>query len=180
MNKTFKVVFNRARAGLMVANEITSSVQKNGTKIAIATVALALFSSVSLADEALNTWDSQTPPTIVNSKVQLNQSEKQGNVFFVDVKKDASGVFENLDGTLIVKREEGKTGIDQVLGIRHYLDDGEDASKKTVAFGGEKLSLNVETDLKGAGNGQVTAMDLRAPTTISANKVTPVQNNLNF
>ena len=171
MNKTFKVVYNRTRAGLRVANEITSSVQKNGTKIAIATVALALFSSVSLADEALNTWDSQTPPTIVNSKVQLNQSEKQGNVFFVDVKKDASGVFENLDGTLIVKREEGKTGIDQVLGIRHYLDDGEDASKKTVAFGGEKLSLNVETDLKGAGNGQVTAMDLRAPTTISANKV---------
>ncbi len=83
MNKTFKVVYNRTRAGLMVANEITSSVQKNGTKIAIATVALALFSSVSLADEALNTWDSQTPPTIVNSKVQLNQSEKQGNVFLL-------------------------------------------------------------------------------------------------
>ena len=28
MNKTFKVVFNRARAGLMVANEITSSLHK--------------------------------------------------------------------------------------------------------------------------------------------------------
>ena len=36
MNKTFKVVFNRTRGALMVANEITSSIQKKGTKTVLA------------------------------------------------------------------------------------------------------------------------------------------------
>lgn len=36
MNKTFKVVFNKARGALMVVNEATSSVQKKGTKTVIA------------------------------------------------------------------------------------------------------------------------------------------------
>ncbi len=43
MNKTFKVVFNRARHSLMVANEITSSVQKKGTKTVIAAAAVSLM-----------------------------------------------------------------------------------------------------------------------------------------
>lgn len=33
MNKTYKVVFNKARGALMAANEITSSVQKKGTNL---------------------------------------------------------------------------------------------------------------------------------------------------
>ena len=41
MNKTFKIVFNKARGALMVANEITGSVQKKGTKVVITTIALA-------------------------------------------------------------------------------------------------------------------------------------------
>ena len=41
MNKTFKIVFNKARGALMVANEITGSVQKKGTKAVITTIALA-------------------------------------------------------------------------------------------------------------------------------------------
>ena len=45
MNKTFKVVFNRARAGLMVANEITSSVQKKGTKTVVAVGVAMLMAS---------------------------------------------------------------------------------------------------------------------------------------
>lgn len=45
MNKTFKVVFNRARGSLMVANEITSSVQKKGTKAVIAAAVLVFASS---------------------------------------------------------------------------------------------------------------------------------------
>ena len=44
MNKTFKVVFNRARAGLMVANEITSSVQKKGVRtFAVVVSGLLMF-----------------------------------------------------------------------------------------------------------------------------------------
>ena len=50
MNRTFKVVFNRARAGLMVANEITSSVQKKGTKTVVAAAALGLMAMFAQAN----------------------------------------------------------------------------------------------------------------------------------
>ena len=42
MNKTFKIVFNKARGALMVANEITGSVQKKGTRIVLAAGLVAL------------------------------------------------------------------------------------------------------------------------------------------
>ena len=47
MNKTFKIVFNKARGALMVANELTGAVQKKGTKTVIAAtfVALGLLAS---------------------------------------------------------------------------------------------------------------------------------------
>lgn len=49
MNKTFKVVFNRARGVLMVANEVTSSVQKKGTRTVVAAVGSMLFATVTQA-----------------------------------------------------------------------------------------------------------------------------------
>ncbi len=50
MNKTFKIVFNRARQIFMVANEITSSVQKRGTKVGLLATVVAplLFSGLAL------------------------------------------------------------------------------------------------------------------------------------
>lgn len=53
MNKTFKIVFNKARGALMVANEITGSVQKKGVRTAIAT-ALVAMSTASMATELQN------------------------------------------------------------------------------------------------------------------------------
>ena len=47
MNKTFKVVFNKARGTLMVVNEATSSVQKKGTKTVIAAAVVATVAGVS-------------------------------------------------------------------------------------------------------------------------------------
>lgn len=46
MNKTFKVVFNKARGALMVVNEATSSVQKKGTKTVIAAAVAAMIAGV--------------------------------------------------------------------------------------------------------------------------------------
>lgn len=54
MNRTFKVVFNKARGALMVANEATSSVQKKGSKAVVA-AAVALISGASMADAIDNT-----------------------------------------------------------------------------------------------------------------------------
>ena len=42
MNATFKVVFNKARGALMVVNEMTSSVQKKGTKTVVAAAVACL------------------------------------------------------------------------------------------------------------------------------------------
>lgn len=66
MNKSFRVVFNKARGALMVVNEMTSSVQAKGTKTVIATAvasALALGATgVHAADDAqlVLDWDKVT------------------------------------------------------------------------------------------------------------------------
>lgn len=46
MNSNFKVVFNKARGALMVANEITSSVQAKGTKTVVAAAVAAVMAGV--------------------------------------------------------------------------------------------------------------------------------------
>ena len=40
MNKTYKVIFSKVRGALMVCNEITSSVQKKGIQLVVATAGL--------------------------------------------------------------------------------------------------------------------------------------------
>ncbi|MEI3354316.1 MAG: ESPR-type extended signal peptide-containing protein [Duodenibacillus massiliensis] len=58
MNKSFKVVFSKARSALMVVNEATSSVQAKGTKTVIAAAAAAMLAGGAMvaaanpADEA--------------------------------------------------------------------------------------------------------------------------------
>lgn len=51
MNKSFKVVFNKARGALMVVNEVTSSVQAKGTKTVIAAAVATLAAGVAGATE---------------------------------------------------------------------------------------------------------------------------------
>ena len=49
MNKSFKVVFSKARSALMVVNEATSSVQAKGTKTVIAAAAAAMVAGGAMA-----------------------------------------------------------------------------------------------------------------------------------
>lgn len=50
MNKTYKVIFSKVRGALMVCNEITSSVQKKGIQLVVATAGLAAMAGASAAD----------------------------------------------------------------------------------------------------------------------------------
>lgn len=50
MNRTFKVVFNKARGALTVVNEVTSSVQAKGTKTVIAAAAMLIAGTAISAD----------------------------------------------------------------------------------------------------------------------------------
>ena len=52
MNRTFKVVFSKARGALMVANELTSSVQAKGTKTVVAAAVAALAAGAVCAADA--------------------------------------------------------------------------------------------------------------------------------
>ena len=45
MNKTFKVIFSRVRSSYVVANEITRSAKKKGTKALLIAAALTLSSA---------------------------------------------------------------------------------------------------------------------------------------
>ena len=49
MNKSFKVVFSKARSALMVVNEATSSIQAKGTKTVIAAAAAAMLAGGAVA-----------------------------------------------------------------------------------------------------------------------------------
>lgn len=49
MNKSFKVVFSKARGALMAVNELTSSVQAKGTKTVIAVAVASLVAGGAMA-----------------------------------------------------------------------------------------------------------------------------------
>ena len=62
MNKSFKVVFSKARGALMVVNELTSSVQAKGTKTVIAVAVASLVAGGAMAADtakpgALLSWN---------------------------------------------------------------------------------------------------------------------------
>lgn len=174
MNKTFKVVFNRARAGLMVANEITSSVQKKGTKTVVAAVAIGLFSAGAFA-ESLSRWTGESTPDTTQSYVFDGSQYTNGESNYVaalDVEKEAKGAIENL--SISVKAngpKDGENNDKQLIGIRNH--------NGTVEFGGRSLDIEIATDFIGSGNSQCAAIDLleekNGPadfmTTISADKV---------
>lgn len=70
MNRTFKVVFSKARGALMVANEVTSSVQNKGTaKVVAAAVAMALSGAVVAADQT-ETWTDK----VINEEITIAES----------------------------------------------------------------------------------------------------------
>ena len=71
MNKAYKVVFNKARGALMVANEVTSSVQKKGTKLVVASALLAAVSGVAFADESAS-QETQAPTSPYSWSVTSN------------------------------------------------------------------------------------------------------------
>ena len=54
MNKSFKVVFSKARSALMVVNEATSSIQAKGTKTVIAAAAAAMLAGGAMAATTSN------------------------------------------------------------------------------------------------------------------------------
>lgn len=79
MNSTFKVVFNKARAALMVVNEVTSSVQGKGTKTVVASAVAAMIAGVSGSAMATES-DTEIKATDTALKATFTKAEKQTDV----------------------------------------------------------------------------------------------------
>ena len=99
MNKTFKIVFNKARGALMVANEITGSVQKKGAKILVVSAA-ALVAAAPQA-ETISQGQLLTGVTKVFNDVEVtatNTSKTSGSAFFIEEGADITinnSIFQN-------------------------------------------------------------------------------------
>ena len=98
MNKSFKVVFNKARGALMVVNEVTSSVQAKGTKTVIA-AAVTLMAGVAVAAPEVS-----TTPEVEPTVSQIPEVPAEGvtttdkKIDWADVKTDGQYHYTNAGG----------------------------------------------------------------------------------
>lgn len=143
MNKTFKVVFNRARAGLMVANEITSSVQKKGTKTVVAVAALglmAMFAQANASGYADEIWNgnSQTLAGSYTDKFGEGNQEKNW-IAALCAEEGASGDLSNLT----IEKTGDRT--QQLFGLAVF-------DKANFNLTGESVTVNLSTGGEGGGD----------------------------
>ena len=122
MNKSFKVVFSKARSALMVVNEATSSIQAKGTKTVIAAAAAAMIAggAVAAQPETGTANDVYIGTGVTHSLVGTTTTSKGNQIWdttnsaWKTAEENAALVAEStviLDGTLNVgvKLKEGST-----------------------------------------------------------------------
>ena len=147
MNKTFKVVFNKARGALMVVNEATSSIQGKGTKTAVAVAAATMIAGVAGTAMAGGT-EGPDPVSAyaVKSAVVVNDGKFIGNLTGDQGKID----FEN--GAVIAEI----TGVtDMFYGAFSNMyqtlpENGADVLTGAVTIDQSKFEGNTSTNAGGA------------------------------
>ena len=143
MNRTFKVVFNKARGALMVANEATSSVQKKGAKLLVTTVvASALSCGVMAADVTGQVSDQQTwgEGTVLKGDVVLD-SGAQVIVESEVANKDRESNITINDGAVLTVGSD-KTDMGLFVGGDFNINGGE-VSVTGTEEGGQTQSGNI-------------------------------------
>ena len=93
MNKSFKVVFSKARSALMVVNEATSSVQAKGTKTVIAAAAAAMLAGgamVAAATPATEAFIGDGSSAVITSKIEGTAATATSNNVFTEVYTSAT------------------------------------------------------------------------------------------
>ena len=160
MNKSFKVVFSKARSALMVVNEATSSIQAKGTKTVIAAAAAAMIAGGAVAaTTSIVTKGSE----LVNGTVYDSYTSATGDDFgalFVKGVSDGSAV--NLSFTN--NTSSGKAGALALNNSKLTLTDAQFSNNSAAGWGGavrlwtdgskdgSALTLKTTRDLTYAGN----------------------------
>ena len=168
MNKSFKVVFSKARSALMVVNEATSSIQAKGTKTVIATAAAAMIAGGAVAaqpDKGAAT-DVYIGTGVVHS-LTGDATTSKGNQIWDESKKVWKTAEENaalsgsstviLDGTLNVGvqlKEGGTAEAGAELSIASLKSTGivnitAGNAATTTGASGAAVKANVAVDLLG-------------------------------
>ena len=136
MNKSFKVVFNKARGALMVVNEVTSSVQAKGTKTVIAT-AVALVAGAAVAAPEIS-----TTPDVDTTVSEWGEVPAEG-VITTDKKIDWADV--KADGQYHYKNNAGQSAFTTLT-----KEKGEFAGKLWVSASGKDADAT-GLEVKGEG-----------------------------
>lgn len=157
MNKSFKVVFNKARGALMVVNEVTSSVQAKGTKTVIAAAVAALVAGGAVAADTH--WEEPKDVTKVTEGL-TDWNAAEDKTYFAwapaNVDKVTPGSFLGTNGTETFDKilwVSGDNEFAQATGLAVSGDKGNLTNKGTIyVTSGEK---GVSWQNKGiwAGNG---------------------------
>lgn len=155
MNKSFKVVFNKARGALMVVNEVTSSVQAKGTKTVIAATVAALVAGGAVAadtqwkdaPEGLEsvtdaTWDTVKPE---NKFVWAPEGEQTAAGTFLSTNGE-----ETFEGKLWVS---GDSKAAQASGLAVSGADGNLTNAGTIYVTSGKNGVSYQNKGIWAGNG---------------------------
>ena len=155
MNKSFKVVFNKARGALMVVNEVTSCVQAKGTKTVIAAAVAALVAGGAVAadtqwkdaPEGLEsvtdaTWDTVKPE---NKFVWAPKGEQTAAGTFLSTNGK-----ETFEGKLWVS---GDSKAAQATGLAVSGADGNLTNAGTIYVTSGKNGVSYQNKGIWAGNG---------------------------
>jgi len=162
MNKSFKVVFSKARSALMVVNEATSSIQAKGTKTVIAAAAAAMIAGGAVAATTSIVKDAATlkDGTAYNSYTS-DKASKTDNDFGALSVRDTSGSAVNLSFTN--NTSSGKAGALALDEASLTLRDAQFSNNSAAGWGGavrlwgtsasrSALELKTTRDLTYAGN----------------------------
>lgn len=155
MNKSFKVVFNKARGALMVVNEVTSSVQAKGTKTVIAAAVAAMVAGGAVAAEG----DWVKVPEGVESVTNATWDTLKEENSFVHAPEGT----EKVPGTFLSTSEtktfdkklwvSGNTAAAQTTGLGVSGADGNLTNAGTIYVTSGKYGVSYQNKGIWAGNG---------------------------
>ena len=141
MNKSFKVVFSKARSALMVVNEATSSVQAKGTKTVIAAAAAAMIAGGAMAGGA----GAVAEPTAVSEATVTGSL-----VWTPDATESSKSHYAGTDVTVVVNTGAAAAAWNET---KHKID-----SNTAMKLAGGQFVAAGKTEGVGAmtGNGVIT------------------------
>ena len=138
MNSTFKVVFNKARGTLMVANELTSSVQKKGVSLVVATAAALTFMTapvVNAANISDQTFDSETTSA---SGGALTLDQDNANTISGSTFKNNTAAVKG--GAVVIKKDTVITN--STFDFNHQTSTAKDTAGGAVFINGAKVEIS--------------------------------------